>query len=80
MIETDDGQPGVAPASFTRGAILASVLVVAIPAIISVSTLAMDHTGSEPHREIVTLTSIRGRPLEKSVLQALMWLRRALVL
>jgi protease YdgD len=53
MIETDDGQPGVAPASFTRGAILASVLVVAIPAIISVSTLAMDHTGSEPHREIV---------------------------
>jgi hypothetical protein len=48
MIETDDGQPGVAPASFTRGAILASVLVVAIPAIISVSTLAMDHPGSEP--------------------------------
>lgn len=52
MIEFDDGQHA-APARFTRGAIFASLFVIAVPTFIYVSVIRTDHTGSEPHREIV---------------------------
>jgi protease YdgD len=56
MIETDDGQRCAASASFTRGAILASVLIGAIPALM-VSISVADHIASEPHREIVDINT-----------------------
>ena len=56
MIEFDDGQHA-APARFTRGAIFASLFVIAVPTLIYVSVLRTDHTGSEPHREIVDINA-----------------------
>ena len=81
MIETDDGQRSVAPASFTRGAILASVPFVAILAIISVEHTRDGLHCSEPHREIVDVNVYPWSSIGKvGFAKALMWRRCALVL
>lgn len=56
MTETDEGQCAT-PASFARGAIFASMVVIALPALISVSILVTDRIGLEPHREIVDINT-----------------------
>ena len=56
MIEFDDGQRA-APAKFCRGAIFASLFIVAVPAFTYVSVLLTDNIGSGPHREIVDINA-----------------------
>ncbi len=53
MVDFDNGQRA-APAKFSRGAIFASMFLVAVPVLTYVSVLL---TGSEPHREIVGINT-----------------------